>query len=146
MGDRVSISFKSDYGDSGETPAFYSHWDGMELVQGVTEYVKWLDKTITERGGGSLNPIDRKEPDTVLVDFIRWYLNEKKLTLVEGNYYLAADGEVGYNSDNGHFCYDLKKGKFLQGLPSKEVDAFECGKCGKIYKEENEADSCCERE
>ena len=53
-------------------------------------------------------PLDRLEPGTVMVDFIREYT--KDLKIVNSNYYLAKSDEEGDNSDNGHWTIDLETG------------------------------------
>lgn len=96
MGDRVSISF---YDGFRESVAFFSHWDGMSLVEIAEEYVKNIlgnykfDNSIS-------TPLSRREADTVMVDFITWYI--KRDGPIEGNYYLGKDEFCGDNSDNGH--------------------------------------------
>ena len=106
MGDRISISFKNG---EDESVVFFSHWDGMELKGAVEKYVKELQTGLNPNG---VEPIDRLEPETVMVDFIRWYLKDSGR--VEGNYYLGKNSEDGDNSDNGHWTFDLVKGKFAK--------------------------------
>jgi hypothetical protein len=99
MGDRVSIQFDKE-GD--KSVVLFSHWDGMDFVKEAKEYVKKL-KTYT--GGKTTNPLDRMEPNTVMVDFIRHITKDK--SRVEGNYYLAKSENEGDNSDNGHHIIKL---------------------------------------
>jgi len=104
MGDRVSISFKN--GDR-ESVALYSHWDGMGFVEAARDYVKQLKATLQVRDKSMQMPIDRCEPNTVMVDFIRHFTEEEGLDLVASNYYLGRDGTDGDNSDNGHHVIHL---------------------------------------
>lgn len=103
MGDRISVSFK--HGNR-ESVAFFSHWDGLSLLDAVREYVATLDRTSPL---GVRMPIDRREPETVMLDFITYHLTYP----VCSNYYLGRDGEDGDNSDNGHYVFDLSIGDFI---------------------------------
>jgi len=98
MGDRASISFKKD---NWESVTFFSHWDGKSLFKAAKKYVVELKAERDPRGG---MPLDRLDPPTVMLDFIRWYFNEEMGIgmRVEGNYYLGVDHNDGDNSDNGH--------------------------------------------
>jgi len=102
MGDRISITFKNE-GD--ESIAFFSHWDGLGLKEKVKQYVKER----LPRTGSQMKPLDRREPHTVMVDFISWLT---KGEIVDSNYYLGKDGNDGDNSDNGHWVYDLNTDKW----------------------------------
>jgi len=95
MGDRVSISFvQGDW----ESPALFSHWGGIEFVEYALKYTIDLAK---RKRGKTFNPLDRLEPQTVLVDFIRHITkNEKE---IDGDLYLGKDSNDGDNSDNGHY-------------------------------------------
>lgn len=105
MGDRVSIQFAR--GEE-RSVVLFSHWDGISFVDAAREYVKELN---AEVGDKEVMPIDRGEPGTVMVDFVRWYLvregMEKKR--VDSNYYFGATPEDGDNSDNGNHVIDLEK-------------------------------------
>lgn len=105
MGDRVSIQFEKD-GERSVT--LFSHWDGRDIVKAARDYVAELS---LERGESSMMPIDRREPGTVMVDFIRWYLYREKVAgvRVESNYYLGATEADGDNSDNGNHIISLGK-------------------------------------
>ena len=113
MGDRISISF---YNYDRESVVLFSHWDGMELVSKVEEYIEELNNAIEKelRKNGLSNiwklngPLSRLEPETVMVDFIRWLLTG--IERVTGNYYLGVDKYDGDNDDNGHWIFNLKKG------------------------------------
>jgi hypothetical protein len=106
MGDRISIRFVDGADYSRKSATLFSHWDGTTLLNRVERY---LDELYDEREGDHY-PIDRKEPDTVLVDFIR------DLTTGEGriksNYYLVPTPKDGDNSDNGHYDILLFPNKY----------------------------------
>ena len=95
MGDRVSISFKNG---REESVALFHHWGGMEFVEIAREYVQQLPQ-------GWTMPIDRREPQTVMVDFIRHITQD--MDQVKSSLYLGATPDDGDNSDNGHHVIDL---------------------------------------
>lgn len=99
MGDRVSIQFKKD---TELSIVLFSHWDGMSLVDTAKRYVIELKD---KNPGKIMKPIHRLEPQTVMVDFVR-YLT-KELEQVESNYYFGFSETDGDNSDNGHFIISL---------------------------------------
>lgn len=99
MGDRISIQFVKD---SMESVVFFSHWDGEELIHAVDNYIFRNQKRLS----GGMNPINRRQPDTVMVDFISQYLRGQK---IDHNYYLGRTANDGDNSDNGHWIYDLSE-------------------------------------
>jgi len=105
MGDRISFSFKN--GEE-ESVAFFSHWDGRSLEGTVNTYIAHLRRKLAENDpeGTSMGyPIERFEPNTVMLDFIRWFT--RNMELITSNYYLGKDENDGDNSDNGHFVIDL---------------------------------------
>lgn len=110
MGDRVSIRFVDEHGDKSAT--LFSHWGGKDLIKLVKTYLDELyhDDEVEVMS----TPIGRKEPGTVMVDFIRWLTNERGR--VHSNYYIVPTPEDGDNSDNGHYdiilsigWYEIKK-------------------------------------
>ena len=103
MGDRISIQFKNKEWLS---VVLFSHWDGKGLLKEVEKYYAELKKGIQK----SETPLDRLEPYTVMVDFIRHLT--KNLKRVESNYHLGCTENDGDNDDNGHFVFDLEKGKW----------------------------------
>ena len=106
MGDRVSISFRHG---KDESVAFFSHWDGRDLVKAAQKYARALKVLADSKGEkGVIMPLDRMDPGTVMVDFIRVYT--KKMKVVDSNYYLGATCNDGDNSDNGHWTIDLETG------------------------------------
>ena len=120
MGDRVSISFRNE---EDESVTLYSHNGGMSFVNKAKEYVRELKNAIKERN--SFHPLDRMEPRTVMVDFIRHITkNEEK---IESDLYLEKDEDAGDNSDNGHYEIDLVEEK-------KEKNYIVVINCNLAYK------------
>ena len=98
MGDRVSISFKNG---EDESVVLFSHWGGRALVEDAQMYAEELALEMI----GDSSPLDRLEPDTVMVDFIRHIT--KDMGRVVCDFYLGKIPDDGDNSDNGHFLIDL---------------------------------------
>jgi len=110
MGDGISMQIQTGRDKS---VVFFSHWMGKRLIAKFDEYVLELKD---ECGvGKSCLPIDRREPNTVLVDFIRYFTND--MDRIESDFYLGATEKDGDNSDNGHwlFCFDTKDWKHKRG-------------------------------
>ena len=99
MGNRISIQFEKD---GEQSVCLFSHWGGMSFKAKADIYVADLKM---ERGDKESAPLDRLEPNTVMVDFIRYLTKDVKR--VESNYYLGATDSDGDNSDNGHFVIKL---------------------------------------
>ena len=120
MGDRISISFVNG---NRQSPAFFSHWAGTSLLDSVEAYLNELREEIDAMEHPNSEPLDRLEPGTVMVDFIRWIaecevgpprsVNDEfvehrtKRRRITSNFYLGKDSEDGDNSDNGHVEIDL---------------------------------------
>lgn len=100
MGNRVSISFKK--GEE-ESVALFSHWGGEEFVDLAEKYTACLKKRPCVKNGSM--PLDRLEPATVMVDFIRFVTKDEKE--ITSDYYLGRDKNDGDNSDNGHSVISL---------------------------------------
>jgi hypothetical protein len=100
MGDRVSISFVRG---KARSPQLFNHWGGREFVQDALKYARNLSEERKREGG--FKPLDRLEPRTVMVDFIRYITN--RLYRVESNLYICANRADGDDSDNGAFIIDL---------------------------------------
>ena len=98
MGNRISISFSNK--DYGESVVLFSHWDGMDFLESALKYIEDLKNNIDNNG---YTPLDRLEPNTIMLDFIVKTLGDK----VEANYYLGKNENDGDNSDNGHFKIDV---------------------------------------
>ena len=108
MGDRISIQFKNG---SDKSVVLFSHWDGEDFYNDAKQYVKELKDILAndKKAGGMLQcgPTGRMEPNTIMVDFVRWFT--KKLPIVNGNYYFGVDEIDGDNRDNGHKIINLKE-------------------------------------
>ena len=102
MGDRISIQFQK--GEQ-KSVALFSHWQGESLVKTAKKYLKALKVEIAGKDQRLVQPIDRLEPETVMVDFIREITkNEKR---IESDLYLGKDENDGDNSDNGNVIIKL---------------------------------------
>ena len=102
MGDRVSISF----GNGGEeSVALFNHWGGMGFVKEAERYARKLVRRNVGKENRTMYPLDRLEPETVIVDFIRHITSE--MDSVDSNLYLCKDSMGGDNSDNGHHIIEL---------------------------------------
>lgn len=102
MGDRISIEFRKDGTASG---VLFSHWDGMAFKQAAEDYVRSLVFENLENKRGGIEPLDRLEPDTVMVSFISEIIGKGKR--IVSNYYLPPGVNHGDNSDNGHHVIDI---------------------------------------
>ena len=109
MGDRISISFKTG---SEESVALFSHWGGQEFLSEALEYVSELKRELATNTNQIKNPLDRLEPATVMVDFIR-HIEIPNQQRVWSDLYLGKDHNDGDNSDNGHNTIDLQTGRVL---------------------------------
>tara|TARA_Y100000310_G_scaffold3643_1_gene4524 strand:+ start:280 stop:573 length:294 start_codon:yes stop_codon:yes gene_type:complete len=96
MGDRVSISFQTR---GQESVALFSHWGGREFAEAARLYGDGLPRD------SQIAPLDRREPNTVMVDFIRTITENQGP--VRSDLYLGVDQGDGDNSDNGHFVINL---------------------------------------
>ena len=100
MGARISVQFKN----GGEkSVVLFSHWGGQEFVEDTVVYAEKLKEEIKNNNGRT--PIDRLEPQTVMVDFIRSLT--KDMPRVEGDLYLGISEDDGDNSDYGHYIIEL---------------------------------------
>jgi hypothetical protein len=104
MGDRISISFKNG---EDESVALFSHWRGKDLLNDALQYLRDLKEEVK---GKSCEPLERLEPGTVMVDFIRDLTKDEKR--ITSDLYLETDSSKGDNSDNGHFTIDLNTLRF----------------------------------
>ena len=102
MGNRISIQFQHG---SDKSVVLFSHWQGEDLLENAKDYVKALKDEINTSGKGISNPIDRLEPATVIVDFIRHITKGEER--IKSDLYLAKDESEGDNSDNGHHIIEL---------------------------------------
>jgi len=100
MGDRISITF-TDGED--ESVVLFHHWGGIEFKKVVENYYKKLPKNDN-------TPFGRREPNIIMVDFIRWITKDDERA--NDSIYLEKDSWNGDNSDNGHWVFNLKTGKW----------------------------------
>ena len=117
MGARTSIQFKNNKEIS---VAFFSHWDGKELMKDAIKYIEKLKK---EKKSNISYPLERLEPSTVMVDFIRH--TTKNLERVENNYYLGIDENDGDNSDYGHHIIDVNDPKWEDEDEDENEDEYD---------------------
>lgn len=108
MGDRISISFVNG---REESVTLFSHWAGRSFLNQVQKYLKELHTEIENNKSNIEEPIHRLEPQTAIVDFIRWLTKDSER--VTSDLYLGKDANDGDNSDNGHFAIDLKTGEYI---------------------------------
>ena len=110
MGDRISISFVNG---ATQSPALFSHWGGTYFLEDVELYLNELREEISNLDHPNSLPLDRLEPGTVMVDFIRWMAERElrgdhiKRLRITSALYLGKDSEDGDNSDKGHVEIDL---------------------------------------
>ena len=105
MGDRISVAFADNHDES---VALFSHWGGKRFLAWALDYVHELKVELKAQKKASVAPLDRLEPATMMVDFIRWLTTDKKR--VESDLYLGKDYNDGDNSDNGHWVIDVNTG------------------------------------
>jgi len=107
MGDTISIRFVND---NDKSVVLFSHWDGQCFLKEAKKYAKELRIEMGFMCNKNAGPLERLEPQTVMVDFIR------HLTL-DGtrayDLYLGVDENDGDNSDNGHYDIDLATSKAI---------------------------------
>ncbi len=101
MGDRISIQFQNG---KEKSVCLFSHWGGESFLETAVSYVNTLMREVKGKESG---PLDRLEPNTVMVDFIRYIT--KGMKRVESDLYLASTEDDGDNSDNGHHVIKLEK-------------------------------------
>ena len=111
MGARISISFQNKNEEylvpMEESVTLFNHWGGIEFVTEAEKYVKELKKNIKHNVISSGHPLGRLEPNTVMVNFIKWYTrNEDRIT---SNLYLGKNHDDGDNSDFGHHTINLER-------------------------------------
>ncbi len=99
MGNRVSIAFETD---GKVSVALFSQDDGQRLVRAAERFGTGL---ILEFGHGHGFPLQRLEPETVILEFCRKYLG--RTCRVMSNYYLGRDGSEGDSWGNGHWIINL---------------------------------------
>lgn len=123
MGDRISIQFERNVDSwangkptkwNVKSPCLFSHWGGMEFLDKVAQYRDELIPVLEGEG----DPIDRLEPGTVMVDFVRWLTKDEER--ITHNLYLTCKENEGDNSDNGHHVINLDAWNAMRNKPAKE--------------------------
>ena len=99
MGDRASISFRKG---KDESVTLFSHWGGKAFQDNAEKYIYQLKQL---QKGKMVYPLERLEPATVMVDFIRSLTTG--MDRVKSDLYLGRDSTDGDNSNNGHRIIDL---------------------------------------
>ena len=103
MGNRISIQFKQG---NFKSAILNSHWGGMLFLTNAKKYVRELKKEIKEKPFNKVcEPLDRLEPDTVMVDFVRSITKDEKRITCDLRLVCSTD-EID-NSDNGHHIINL---------------------------------------
>jgi hypothetical protein len=99
MGDRISIQFQTGQERS---VTLFSHWGGETMPR----YVRQFDAEVLKKCRGDSYPLDRMEPNTVMVAFIAWlFRGAEKDEVPTHGYYLGVTRSDGDNSDNGNYVY-----------------------------------------
>jgi hypothetical protein len=88
-----------------ESVPLFSHWGGEEFAQAALDYARALQLEVGD--SHNYEPLDRLEPSTVMVDFIRQVT--KHMPRVKSDLYLCATPADGDNSDNGHWVVELNE-------------------------------------
>ena len=129
MGDRISIQF---CGTKGQRPSaiLFSHWRGKDLLKDAKRFIKDLNSTTIDAAYCS-TPLGRREPDTVMVEFLRRYLHEEPI--MTGDLYLVCSENDGDNSDNGHFAIHASTGEVMN---DREPET--CESCGQAILGDDE--------
>jgi len=99
MGDRISIQFQTGHERS---VTLFSHWGGETMPR----YVRQFDAEVLKKCKGDSYPLDRMEPNTVMVAFIAWlFRGAENDEVPTHDYYLGKDRSDGDNGDNGNYVY-----------------------------------------
>jgi hypothetical protein len=106
MGDRIAIQFEIENKEGTEkysrSVALFHHWGG-ECMRG---YVKEFNESVLKTRRGECDPLDRMEPNTIMVAFIAWlFRGPEKTEIPTHSFYLGVDGKHGDCSDQGNFIY-----------------------------------------
>lgn len=108
MGDRIAITFVNGRETS---PTLFNHWGGRRFLATTQKYIK---QAIPRRiGDDKSSPLSRREPRTVMVDYIS-YLTKGKV--IDSSLYLGKNTGEGDSSDNGHWYVNTVTGHASQRL------------------------------
>lgn len=101
MGDRVAIRFVNG---EDKSIAYFAHWGGPDFYMNAQKFLGSLKPKT--KGKSISTPLDRMEANTVMLNFVVWFSNEKlKEYPIVSSFYLGKDYRDGDCSDNG--CYDI---------------------------------------
>jgi hypothetical protein len=101
MSESISIQFKKG---SELSVALFSQDDGPELVKEARKYATRLKTAFRNT---QIWPLERLEPRTVMIDFIRHLMKQQRIEMVTSNYYLGKDETCGDNSTHGNYIIDF---------------------------------------
>ena len=102
MGARISIQFEKK---DEKSVVLFSHWGGEEFKKGAEDFVEELKQEIATTKNAVSYPLTRLEPQTVMVEFVRYIT--RGMERVESDLYLGVDSDDGDNSDYGHHVISL---------------------------------------
>lgn len=105
MGDRISIQF-SNPNETWQpvSVALFEHWAGESMKGYVEEFITELNNNQPKKVN---DPLTRREPNTVMVQFIGWLFTSDKFDNNDSSIYLGEDENYGDNSDNGNHVFNL---------------------------------------
>ena len=117
MGDRISIQFVNSILPDwyNKSVVLFSHWMGKDLTTKVKIYLTIIGKYDSKV---QTMPFDRREPQVIMVDFIRWLTKDEDR--IDGDLHLGFNENDGDNSDNGHHIFDLAINKEVKGGKSDD--------------------------
>jgi hypothetical protein len=101
MSESISIQFKKG---NELSVALFSQDDGPELIETARKYAIVLKAAFRN---SSCWPLERLEPSTVMVDFIRHLAKQQRLEMVTSNYYLEKDETCGDMTAHGNHIIDF---------------------------------------
>lgn len=112
MGDRVSIQFVDG---KQKSVVLFHHWGGTEFPERAQKYITHVLPTRIPNDKIGSDPGSRREPNTLMVDFISFYCAGE---VVRTSLYFGKTKKDGDNSDNGHFEINVHTGK-MKCIPYK---------------------------
>ena len=140
MGDRISISFSVTHnlnsnGQSWkqESATLSSHWQGTNLIKMALDFVENLQDAQASEQTNGFNPLDRLEPDIVMLNFIRMIPSDTEYDkmgsygMISSDYRIVKDESHTDNSDNGHYEIDLTDCLKENGKPTVLQGNFPIG-------------------
>lgn len=117
MGDRVSIQFVDK---DEKSVVLFHHWGGTEFPKEASNYIKnELPKRLGEVKKNFSDPGSRREPNTIMVDFVSYHCAGD---VVRTSLYFGKDAFDGDNSDNRHYEIDVHTGEMFGDNEDNEED------------------------